>query len=239
MQPYSLNICNKVVRVEERLGSYIDFCNGYIIKEPAPKEDYSIVVTKDDIDIQRIISGPWTNDDLSGLVILRKLAKVLLEKERTLLFHGAVVAYHDSAFMFTAPSGTGKTTHSKLWVQKLPDAYIVNGDKPFVSTDNGIYAWGTPWSGAEHYNRNEGVELKAICFMERADNNRIVEISDDEAIPMLALQTADPDPSDYHTKIWMMEGINRLRRAVKFYRYEVNNYIDNAFYTTYDRLSKL
>ena len=239
MRPYSLYICNKVIRVEEELGSYINFCRGYIVKEPAPDEDYSILITKEDIEAQRISLGPWTNDDLDGFVLLKKIAKLFLKDERTIFAHGSVVAYQDSAFMFTAPSGIGKTTHSMLWVRNLPGSYILNGDKPFISTHNGIYAWGAPWSGSEHYNRNEGVKLKAVCFLERAEKNRIYEISDDEAIPMLAHQTGDPDPSDYHTKIWMIEGLNRLRGQVKFYRYEMNNCTDDAFQTTYNVLSKL
>ena len=239
MQSYSLYICDKVVHVEQELGSFLRFCRGYIVKEPAPDEDYSIVITKNDIDFQRTLSGPWTNDDLSGFVLLRKLAKQFLKTERTIFVHGSVVACQESAYMFTAPSGTGKTTHSQIWVKKLPNAYILNGDKPFISTNNGIYVWGTPWSGSENYNRNEGVELKAICFLERAEKNRIVEISYDEAIPKLACQIGDPDPLDYHTKIWIMEGLNRLRGRVKFYRYEMNNYAKDAFNTTYDVLSKL
>ena len=240
MKPYSLYICEKVIRVEEEVGSYIRFCRGYIVKEPAPEEDYSIIIKKEDVDLERIISERWTDDDLCGFVLLKKLALLLLKDERTLFVHGSLVAYQHSAFLFTAPSGTGKTTHSRLWTKNLPNAYILNGDKPFISTQNEIYAWGAPWSGSEHFNRNEGLPLKAICFLERAEKNRIIEISDDEAIPRLAHQIGDPDPDDYRTKIWIMEGMNRLRGRVKFYRYEMNNLEEEeAFHTTYDVLSKL
>ena len=240
VKPYSLYICEKVIRVEEELGSFLYSCRGYIVKEPAPEPDYSIVISKEEIDQQRTLSGPWGNDDLCGFVLLRKLTRLLLKDERTMFVHGSVVAYQDSAFLFTAPSGTGKTTHSLLWTKNLPDVYILNVDKPFVSTGETIIAWGAPWSGSEQYNRNEGLPLKAICFLERAEKNRMMEITDDEAIPMLAHQIGDPDPDDYHTKIWMMEGMNRLRGRVKFYRYEMNNLKEEeAFHTTYDVLSKL
>ena len=240
MKPYSLYICEKVIRVEEEIGSFIKRCRGYIVKEPAPEADYCIVITKEEIDMQRTISGPWSKDDLCGFVLLRKLAKLLLKDERTIFVHGSVVAYQGSAFMFTAPSETGKTTHSLLWTKHLPNAYILNGDKPFISTGDQVIAWGAPWTGFEQYNRNEGKVLKAICFLERAEKNRIVEISDDEALAMLSHQIGDPDPSDFHTKIWMMEGLERLRGRVKFYRYEMNNFKEEeAFHTTYDVLSKL
>ena len=209
------------------------------MREPAPEPDYTITVSREEIEKQRGLSEAYGKDRLSGYAILRKLAMSFLRDERIMLIHGSVVAYCDSAFLFTAPSGTGKTTHSRLWKEHLPDAYILNGDKPFISTGEKILAWGSPWCGSERYNRNTGVELKSICFLVRAGKNRIVEISDDEAIPMLAQQTGDPDSEDYRTKIWMVEGLNRLRGRVKFYRYEMNNYAEDAFHTTYDVLSKL
>ena len=237
---FSLYICDKVIRIEEERGSFLRFCRGYVVKEPAPEPDLVIRVTEKEIDAQRLASKIEWVPVLSGFVIGRKLAKHFLEAESMLFIHGSVVAYHNSSFMFTAPSGTGKTTHSLLWTNNLPDAYILNGDKPFVSTGEIIRAWGSPWCGSERYNRNEGVELKAICFLERSEKNRIVEISDEEAIPMLALQIADPDPDDYRTKIWIMKGLERLCGRVKFYRYEMNNLAEEeAFHTTYDVLSKL
>lgn len=241
MQPYSLNICGKVIRVEQEPSvSFLRLCEGYILNEPAPAPDYVITSSEEDAVAQWEISLPKLLDALFSTSVLRKFAALLLENERTLFIHGSVIAYHNVAYLFTAPSGTGKTTHSLLWTKKLKDAYILNGDKPFVSTEEKVIAWGSPWCGSERYNRNEGVELKAICFLVRAEKNRIVEISDDEAIPMLALQTGDPDPDDYRTKIWMMEGLNRLRGRVKFYRYEMNNLEEEeAFHTTYDVLSKL
>lgn len=237
---FSLYICDKVIRIEEEKGSFLRFCRGYIVKEPAPEPDFVIRVTEKEIDAQRVLSKIEWVPILSSFVVARKLAKRLLESECTLLIHGSVVAYQNAAFMFTASSGTGKTTHSLLWTNNLPDACILNGDKPFISTGEKIRAWGSPWCGSERYNRNEGIELKAICFLERAEKNRIVEITDEEAIPMLALQTADPDPDDFRTKIWMMEGLNRLRGRIKFYRYEMNNLAqEEAFHTTYEELSKL
>ena len=241
MQQYSLYICDKVIRIEEeQQGSFIRFCRGYIVREPAPEPDFVITVKESELYAQREQSGISWDAKLSGFVIVKKLEKLFLENDRILFFHGSVVATQYSAYMFTAPSGTGKTTHSRLWTKNVPNAYILNGDKPFVSTGDKITAWGSPWCGSEGYNRNEGVELKAICFLERGEKNRMTEISDNVAIPMLAQQTGDPDPLDYHTKIWMIEALERLRGRVRFYRYEMNNFAEEeAFHTTYDVLSKL
>ena len=240
MHLYSLYICDKIIRVKEATSKFIYSCRGYIIKEPSPDPDYFISVSKEEIEIGKMLSESGGMNQVASGVILRKLAMWLLEKERTLFIHGSVVAYHGAAYLFTAPSGTGKTTHSRLWIKNLPDAYILNGDKPFVSTGEKIMAWGSPWCGSERYNRNEGVELKAICFLKRAEKNLITEITADEAIPLLASQTGDPDPDDYRTKIWMMEALEQFRGRVKFYRYEMNNLAkEEAFHTTYDVLSYL
>ena len=240
MRAYSLYICDKIIRIEEESSCFLRSCRGYIIKEPAPAPDCIISVSEKEISNHKMMLALLGPDQLSGSVIMRKLSAVFLKEYRILLLHGSVVVFHNSAFLFTAPSETGKTTHSLLWIKYLPDAYILNGDKPFVTTGVPVKAWGSPWCGSEHYNRNEGVELKAICFLERAEKNRLTEISADEAVPMLALQIGDPDPDDYHTKIWMMEALERLRGRVKFFRYEMNNLKEEeAFHTTYDVLSKL
>lgn len=90
-----------------------------------------------------------------------------------MLMHGSVVAVGDNAVMFTAPSGTGKTTHTRLWLDHIPGAYVVNGDKPLLNVGENITAFGTPWSGKENMNRNCCATLKAICLLERSESNSI------------------------------------------------------------------
>ena len=239
MHIYSLFICNKVIRVESEYGGFIRFCRGFIIKEPAPDPDYVITVSQSEIASRGSASESYGMDMREGFVILRKLSDHLLEDERTLFMHGSVVAYGDSAYMFTAESGVGKTTHSRLWLSNLADAYILNGDKPFISTKGETIAWGSPWCGSERYNRNKGVPLKAICLLERADKNNIVKIPFEQALPILARQTGDPNTRRSDSWIHIMEGLYNLRERVTFYRFQMNNFAEDAFLTTYQELSKL
>ena len=236
---YSLFICNRVIRIESEYGKFIRLCKGYIIQEPAPEPDITITVTKSEIIAQQHMSSTYGMDMLEGFVILRKLANYLLENDRTLFMHGSVVAYNNSAYMFTAKSGVGKTTHSRLWVSNLDGAYILNGDKPFISTGKQIMAWGSPWCGSERYNRNAGVPLKAICLVERAEKNSISEISFKEALPTLARQTGDPNTKQGSTWIHMMEAMYCLGQKVKVYRFLMNNLADDAFATSYQVLSQI
>ena len=87
------------------------------------------------------------------------------------LMHGAVVATNGFAYMFTAPSGTGKTTRANLWLEEFPGSYILNGDKPFVRPEEkSVFVCGTPWSGKEEMERNEVLPLRAVYMVERNDD---------------------------------------------------------------------
>ena len=72
------------------------------------------------------------------------------------LMHASVVAVDGAAYAFAAPSGTGKTTHTRLWLQQFGSrAQVVNGDKPvFRFMDGALYACGTPWRGKEGLGRS-------------------------------------------------------------------------------------
>ena len=238
MLTYSLYICDKIIRIQNECGKFVRFCRGYIINEPAPEPDYTIYVTKAELDVQRNLTPAYGIDMLEGFVILRKLATYLLEDEKTIYVHGSVVAYKNSSYMFTADSGVGKTTHSKLWTSNLKDSYILNGDKPFISTRNSVVAWGSPWCGSERYNRNIGVQLKAICFLERAEKNSITEMKFEDALPLLAKQTGNIDFIHSTSRIHIMEALYSLGKQVRFYKYYMNNYEEDAFATTYNVLSK-
>ena len=239
MHTYSLYICNKVIRIHNECGKFVRFCRGYIIQEPAPEPDYVIYVSESEIAAQRILSPGYGVDMLEGFVILRKLTKYLLEDEDAIFVHGSVVAYKNSAYMFTAASGVGKTTHSKLWTSNLSDAYILNGDKPFISTGDGIVAWGSPWCGAERYNKNAGVPLKAICFLERAETNSMTEMKFEDALPLLARQTGNIDYSHSESRIHIMKALFRIGENIRFYKFNMNNFSEDAFMTSYQVLSKL
>lgn len=101
------------------------------------------------------------------------------------LMHAAVVAVDGAAYIFTAPSGTGKTTHAMLWKQHFHDrAVIVNGDKPLIRLQNGqVYVCSTPWKGKEKMGLGPGAmfPVGGICILEQNPENRIRRLSIGEA----------------------------------------------------------
>lgn len=107
------------------------------------------------------------------------------------MLHSSAVVVDGYAYLFSANSGTGKSTHTQLWKKQFGEkAYIINDDKPVLRNEGGHwYVYGTPWSGKSNQNENKKAELGAIVFLERAHDNWIDEIEVKEAIPMFFEQT--------------------------------------------------
>ncbi len=111
------------------------------------------------------------------------------------MLHASAVVYEGKAYLFSAPSGTGKSTHTALWREVFGDsAYILNDDKPVIRIKDGsVWVYGTPWSGKTDQNRNESVPLQGICFIQRSVDNRISEIGVAEAAYEILNQTVRPN----------------------------------------------
>ena len=149
-----------------------------------------------------------------------------------IFMHGAVIAFHNQSFMFTAPSGTGKTTHIMKWLQNLNGSFVVNGDKPLIKIQkNDITAYGTPWCGKEKLCTNTKVPLKAIVLMERSETNHIEEISFGQAYPFLLQQTYIPyDAEKAKRTLSLLAG---LYNQVRIYKFQFNNFADDCFDVAY------
>ena len=179
---------------------------------------------------------PQGNSNLENLIIHRKISEAMLDWD-TFLMHGAVVAVKQNAYMFTAVSGTGKTTHIQKWLDNIPDAYVVNGDKPLIQIkDTEAVACGTPWCGKERMGTNTMVPLRAIVLMERGESNIIREISFGEAFSFLLYQTYRPGNPEKLKKTLAL--LSQLKNKVQFYRFVFNNMKDDCFDVAYSVLTK-
>ena len=159
---------------------------------------------------------------LETLAVYRKISEYMLKQENTLLFHGSAIATGGKAYLFTAASGTGKSTHTRLWREYLGDkAVMVNDDKPLLKiTPEGVTVFGTPWNGKHHLGNNIAVPLDAICILERGKQNEIHRISVQEALPMLIQQSYHPAlPADY---VRYLSLLDLLARKVRFFRLHCN-----------------
>lgn len=130
---------------------------------------------------------------LESLALYRKLCEKMLEHD-TFLFHCSAVAVDGKAYLFTAPSGTGKSTHTRLWREYFGDrAVMINDDKPLLQVrEDAIYVCGTPWCGKHGLNINQKAQIQGICILKRGTENKIWQISSMEAYPDLYRQTYRP-----------------------------------------------
>lgn len=97
----------------------------------------------------------------------------------TLLMHSSVVRHNGKANMFLGTSGTGKSTHSRLWLENIEGCDLINDDNPAISvSEDGkvAYVHGTPWSGKTPCYRNISVPVRAIVRLQQAPHNRISPI---------------------------------------------------------------
>lgn len=146
--------------------------------------DFSVSVSDAQIEKERASSDgvAFTDGYLESICLYREIAERLPDYD-AFVFHGCVMAYDGGAYLFTAKSGVGKTTHARNWLSRFKDkVHILNGDKPVIRIIDGIpYAAGTPWKGKENYGVNEMLPLRAIVFLERGKENRVSDISPKDA----------------------------------------------------------
>lgn len=169
----------------------------------------------------------FSDSYLETLAVYRKIADGLLDYD-TLLFHGSCIAVDGVAYLFTAKSGTGKSTHTALWREYFGErAVMVNDDKPLIRiTEQGATVYGTPWRGKHSLGENIAMPLSAICILERAKDNSIRPVTAREVYPMLLQQTHRPtDPAKLVKALTL---IDRLGAAVGLYRLGCNMQIQAA-----------
>ena len=137
----------------------------------------------------RIFPDPF----LERAAIQRSFAEFLLDHD-TLLLHGSTVAVDGKAYLFTAKSGTGKSTHTRLWREAFGEsAVMINDDKPFLHIgQEGVTAYGAPWSGKHGLDSNTDAPLKGICILVRGDRDHIEKADPEEARQMLCKQCYCP-----------------------------------------------
>ena len=177
------------------------YCDSYRVNAEA---DFTVETTQDDIAFERNRSAredraegfserQYTDRYLELLAVYRKIAEKMPDYQ-TVLFHGSCVSVDGEAYLFTAKSGTGKSTHTALWRELLGDkAVMVNDDKPLIQIRDGrATAFGTPWDGKHHLSQNISVPLKAICIIQRSLKNSIEQITVPIAYPMLLQQVYRP-----------------------------------------------
>lgn len=212
-------IAGLTVDVKYKSGIFKRRSEKYKIENDA-KKCADIVIDTDFDAIQKRVDEKQTNLSynaleylVTGSVFYRKLLSF-----NGFMLHSSAVVLDGYAYLFSAPCGTGKSTHTALWEKYFENAYVINDDKPAIKLedDGGFYVYGTPWSGKSDKNVNARAKLGAICFLERSEENFIEKIESKDAVQKIVWQTVRP--TDTAAMVNFMTLADRLLRNVNVYR---------------------
>ncbi|MBR0136733.1 MAG: hypothetical protein IJM18_11055 [Clostridia bacterium] len=143
----------------------------YLISGGEP--EFTLTVTDGEVRAGRTKFPRLTDEWLRYMRSGSKFYTALI-KRGGMMLHASAVSLHGRAYLFSGPSGIGKSTHTGFWPGLDGEAFILNDDKPAIKlTEEGFYAYGTPWSGKHDISRNERAKLAGIAFIERANDNFI------------------------------------------------------------------
>lgn len=237
---FQITIAHYTFEVQCVFESTLNLCFPYA--DNAAKPSAHVEVTHNDILAEHYKTAPLfplsqvRMEALESNILHRKICD-FLASQNTIMMHGSVVAVGNSAIAFTAPSGTGKTTHSRLWQDHLEGSYILNGDKPLIHVGQQVMAYGSPWCGKEGFNRNTGVPLKSICLLKRNDVNALHHISAHEALPDVLGQIHLP--SEPTVRFQVIQCVDQLLRKTELFQLDMNNMKQDAFSVSSGMLSYL
>lgn len=151
--------------------------------------------------------------------IYRKLCNII-PALGGIMFHSSVIEVDGSGYAFFGKSGSGKSTHTRLWMDMLEGrATIVNGDKPIYRFRNGVLtAYGTPWCGKEGYNTNKSVPIKSVCLIVQSKENRIKRLCGAQAAEAMFSQVMLT--GDARSVASTMEFLDEMIKAIPVYALE-------------------
>ena len=217
---FKIKLANIVIDIQGQYSYLKEYCRDYLTEETP---DLTIEITGEDILAEKRLAGTQNANlpYLETLAALRKIAEVI-PKKNCFLMHGAVLSWKGNGYMFTAPSGTGKSTHVALWKKYLGDSVeIISGDKPILKVDEqGICIYGTPWAGKERWQINTGVPLKGICVLQRGLSNQIRRVNPLEILPQLLQQVHYTENTVMAAKT--MELLDKVLESVPIYQMRCN-----------------
>ena len=185
------------------------------------------LTTTNDYKLGSVELGPEPGYGLNNaLMVMFALATACCQ---TALFHSSVIGYKGRGYMFLGKSGTGKSTHSSLWLRHIEGAELLNDDNPVVRIVNGeARVYGSPWSGKTPCYRNVVMPIGGIVSLSQAPHNAIRRLRSIEAyaalIPSISGKRWDRRIADglhetenllaTHTQMWHLDCLPNREAAL-------------------------
>jgi len=206
------------------------------ISEERQSADITIDLSEDFLKLKHRENPHLSFDECEYIWTGREFYHKLLDFDGFLL-HASAIALDNWAYLFSAKSGTGKSTHTALWQKYFGEdrAVIINDDKPAIRFDGKQFiVYGTPWSGKSDKNSNIKVPLKSIVFIEQSDKNWVCSMESKDAIKMILDQTVRPKKMEKLDKLF--ELIEMLLNMIPIYKLGCN-ISEEAVRLAYDKIS--
>lgn len=223
---FNIQMAGLTIKINNRYKYVRYLCEEFITD--SENYDFEISVTEEEILAEQ------KSDDISSspaycesLCIYRNIC-LKLPEYNAFLMHSAAVSVDGEAYIFTAKSGVGKTTHIRSWLSCFGErAEVVNGDKPIIRCVGGEWlVCGTPWRGKENLGGKSMVPIKALCFLERGEKNSVEAISPSEVNSRIFHQLLMP--KDERQIILFFDLLDNLLANVPTYLLKCNTDKDSA-----------
>lgn len=235
MTEFTISIAGLRIQILAQYPYAKEYCQNYLTDgEP----DFTVTISPEDIEYERMKSA--REDEVEGipprtfepsyletLAIYRKIAEKMLDYG-AFLFHGSAISVDGEGYLFTAKSGTGKSTHTLFWRWIFGERFaVVNDDKPLLLvTKDQVMLCGTPWDGKHRQSTNIMVPLKALVVLERGEENEINPIDIPTALPLLLQQSYRPAGAMALTKTLNL--LDQAMKKVGLYRLKCNTKPESA-----------
>lgn len=202
---FHVQLAQHMFTVENHFSYVESLCRDYLTERPGEL----ISVCQKDIAREQTDGGQWPAGYLESLAVYRKICERLVQDD-IVLFHCSALRFRGKAYLFTAPSGTGKSTHTRLWREHFGgNVQMINDDKPLLRIrPKEITVFGTPFAGKEGLQNNTSAPVGGIVLLHQATHNKIQRVSFEEAYPVLLSQTYRP--GDRAGILKTMELVERL-----------------------------
>lgn len=210
-------IADLIVEIPEA-GDLAPRCQEYLCDEQSGEIGADITIRTD---LFRSENWPYLSE--KDMIYMESWVQfqVHIMKHQGIVLHASAVEVDGKAYLFSAPCGTGKSTHTRLWQSIFGErARVFNDDKPALRLIDGVwYAYGTPWCGKDGININMKVPVAGICFLKQAQENKIRRLSQVEAVQKVIWQTGHRFKQVENLDL-MLSHVDKLVRMIPVYELE-------------------
>lgn len=229
MVNFKIEIANIVLEINAFNESTKRYCGDFLSNK---ESEYVITMTQEDLENEKHINEDgkvYANEEISALY--RKIADIFVD-ENVLVVHGSSFKVGNNAFIVTARSGVGKSTHVNLLKEYLnKDFEYINDDKPLLKVEDELVLFSSPWNGKERRGNNSSAPLRSVIFLNRGLTNTYKKLDNNSDVYFRLLSQIYL-PRDKAKRENALLLIDILLRRISFYEINVNTDISSAEMTS-------